>query len=58
MMRIERFLEELRKLLPTVRAMCPESVLGAEFEQTLRGTIFYPLQARLYRIYSQDVPVD
>jgi len=24
--------------------MCPESVLGAEFEQTLRGTIFYPLQ--------------
>ncbi len=55
MMRIERFLEELRKLLPTVRAMCPESVLGAEFEQTLRGTIFYPLQAWFCRRFSAPV---
>lgn len=42
--RIERFLEELKKLTPIVRAMCPESVLGAEFDQTIRMTIFFPLQ--------------
>ena len=39
-----RFLSELRKLIPIVRSICPETMLAAELEKCVTHTIVGPLE--------------